>query len=288
MSFYADPKITCMKSRKPPTVSTAQLPLFASLPPLTAIRSPEFGPTGRNPAPALPPDEAPAALTDDAVLQGLRAAFGERRRALAEEAGRRQLSAAIPSLVIAARPRDTDTQIAALRALENIGGEDAAAAVVKLMQSQVVTREALNVGIVVAENMGCRLGAGGLEPLAEADEPEVRLALCHCLKPGPEAVELLRVLVRDSVREVALLAARTLALRGLPDGIVPLVEALRSAPMPEDIDAVACIADESLMVELGKTARANPALAPMIIDALEGMEGPQAGLVAGGLRRDFG
>lgn len=277
-----------MKSRKSPTVSTAQLPLFASLPPLTAIRSPEFGPTGRNPAPVLPPEEAPAALTDDAVLQGLRAAFGERRRALAEEAGRRQLSAAIPSLVIAARPRDTDTQITVLRALENIGGEDAAAAVATLMQSQVLTREALNVGIVIADRMGCRLTAGGLEPLAEADEPEVRLALCHCLKPGPEAVELLRVLVRDSVREVALLAARTLALRGLPDGIVPLVEALRSAPMPEDIDAVACIADESLMVELGKTARANPALAPMIIDALEGMEGPQAGLVAGGLRRDFG
>jgi HEAT repeat protein len=277
-----------MKSRKPPSVSTAQLPLFASLPPLTAIRSPEFGPTPRSPAPALPPEEAPAALTDDALLQGLRAAFGERRRALAEEAGRRQLSAAIPSLVIAARPRDADTQIAALRALENIGGEDAAAAVVKLMQSQLLTREALNVGVLMAAKLGCRLGAGGLEPLAEADEPEVRLALCHCLKPGPEAVDLLRVLLGDPAREVALFAARSLALRGLPDGIVPLVEALRGAPMPEDIDAVACIADESLMVELGKTARANPALAPMIIEALEGMEVPQAGLVAGGLRRDLG
>ena len=120
-SFYADPKITGMKSRKPPSVNTAQLPLFAALPPLTAIRSPEFGPTGRNPAPAPAPEEAPAALTDDALLQGLRAAFGARRRALAEEAGRRQLSAAMPSLVVAARPRDADTQIAALRALENIG-----------------------------------------------------------------------------------------------------------------------------------------------------------------------
>jgi hypothetical protein len=58
--------------------------------------------------------------------------------------------------------------------------------------------------------------------------------------------------------------------------------------MPKDIDAVACIADESLMVELGKTARANPALAPKVIEALEGMEAPQAGLVAGGLRRDLG
>jgi len=85
---------------------------------------------------------------------------------------------------------------------------------------------------------------------------------------------------------VALAAARALALRGLHEGVAVLVGALRDLPTPEDIEAVAVIADETLMVELGKTARAHPALAPQILEALDGMETPQASLIAAALRRD--
>ena len=78
-----------------------------------------------------------------------------------------------------------------------------------------------------------------------------------------------------------------LALRGLPDGVAALVGALRRAPTQADIEAVAVIADETLMVELGKSARAHPALAPQIIDALDSLEAPRASLIATGLRRDL-
>ena len=271
-----------MTRRTAGRANPAQLSLFGALPAAATTRF--------SAAPLVEVSAAaPAAtgLSDEALLEGLRAAAGERLDECLQEIAQRRLEAAIPAVMAVARIYAPEPQIAALQTLAAIGGVEAARAVTALMRTRAMTGTALLSGIVIAAALGCRLPAAVLQPFVRASDPAVRLALCQCLQGGAESVGVLQALVQDADHEVACTAARALALRGLPDGVAALVGALRRAPTQADIEAVAVIADETLMVELGKSARAHPTLAPQIIDALDSLEAPRASLIATGLRRDL-
>jgi len=112
----------------------AQLPLFGALP---AAATTGFS--------TVPPVEVSTAappvtgLSDEALLEGLRAAAGERLDECLLEIAQRRLEAAIPAVMAVARIYAPEPQIAALQTLAAIGGAEAARAVTALMSTRAMT-----------------------------------------------------------------------------------------------------------------------------------------------------
>ena len=63
-----------------------------------------------------------------------------------------------------------------------------------------------------------------------------------------------------------------------------LTSLLLREPSAELIDAVAPIADEKVIITLGRIARVTPSLRQAVLDALEQIGSPRAAMVAEGLR----
>src|SRR6516165_3238328 len=105
--------------------------------------------------------------------------------ALAAEAGRRRLAAAVPSLEALCRrfsgfgiDRMVPEQAAALQALAVISGRDAAQAVSQLIVRGVVQGPALNLAVSTAARIGSALPADVLRSLLRHPDPAVRASIC--------------------------------------------------------------------------------------------------------------
>src|SRR5712671_4135026 len=130
--------------------------------------------------------------------------------ALATEAGRRGLAAAVPSLEALCRrfsgfgaDHMVPEQAAALQALATIGGREAAHAVSQLIVRGVVQGPALNLAVSTAARIGSTLPVDVLRSLLRHPDPGIRASVCGCARRRPELISVMIDLLEDLNQGVA-------------------------------------------------------------------------------------
>lgn len=247
------------------------------------------------PAPAEPPPSdvvAQPAISADAIEdEELLAALPQARLAdslaLAAEAGRRRLTAAIPALEALCRrfagfgaDRIVPEQAAAIDSLAQIAGADAARALARLIAKRTVQGPCLQRAVGAGARLGAKLPAGTLIWLLRHDDPAIRTDACRLAQPLPEMVAQLRDLLDDLQRPVRMAAACALGLMGRDEVRPLLTRYLREEPSMEVIDAVSPIAGEECVILLGRIARTMPDLSQAALDALDSIDDPRASRIA--------
>jgi len=216
-------------------------------------------------------------------------------RALCEEAARRQLESAVPALEALCRrfagfgaAHVIPEQEAALAGLRVIGGPDAARAVARLIVGKIVIGPGMIGAAEAACALGARLPAATALILLRHPEPLVRAAACRLAGAGTEETAVLADLLDDLHPPVAAAAACALGRRGRTEVRGVLLDLLRAAPSAEAIEAAAGVADETILVTLGRVARARADLAGAVLAALEGLDDPLAAVIAESIRKRSG
>jgi hypothetical protein len=247
------------------------------------------------PAPAeLPPSNlaarpaaAPEIMENDELLAAIPHTRITDSLALAAEAGRRRMTAAVPALeALCARfsgfgtDRIVPEQAAAIDALAQIAGADAAQALLRLIARRTVQGPGLQRAVGAAAHLGAKLPAGTVMELLRHDDPVIRADACRFAQPSLEMVAQLRDLLEDLQRPVRMAAACALGLMGRNEVRPLLARYLREEPSAQLIDAVAPVADEECVVLLGRIARTMPDLSPAALDALDSIDHPRASRIA--------
>jgi HEAT repeat protein len=233
-----------------------------------------------------------ATVLDD---QALIAAIPESDRtdsiALAHEAGRRGLTAAVPSLEALCRRfsgfgrhRILPEQTAALCALGAIGGCEAAQSMSRLIMREAVQGPALNLAVNTAARIGSTFPIAVLQSLLRHPDPDIRAGACGCARRNPEVISVMIELLGDLNQDVVRSAACALGRMGRIEARPVLVKLLQEQPSEEVIDAVSSVADEECMIQLGRIARTEPTLTDAALDALEGTDHPRAEAIATAVR----
>ena len=260
-----------------------QYDLFATPPPAR--------PAGGAERPAVPSPN-PSDMNDHDLIAALDRAGLAECRALAGEAGRRRLKAAIPALAALCRRHagfgvaaPVSEQLAALAALAAIGGAEAAQAVVRAMARGEIQGPTLVEAVAAAVTLEARLPEAVVAGLLRHDRPAVRAYACGLVRTWPALVPPLRDLLDDLNPAVRGAAACALGRLGRSEARPALARLLRNAPSPEIVEAIAGVADEECLVLLGRTARSTPALAEQIIEVLDESDDERAATIAGALRR---
>jgi hypothetical protein len=239
--------------------------------------------TGRNPV--------PAELADDGLIAAIPESDLAHGCALAAEAGRRRLAAAVPALAalcrrfagFGARHRIPE-QAAAIEALVMIGGRDAAHAVSEMIERAVVRGPGLQIAVSAAARLSSPLSANALRGLLRHAEPAIRADACRCARPLPALISLLIDLLDDFDDSVAASAACALGRMGRVEARPMLKSLLRDQPSEAVIDAISSIADEECAVLLGRIARSTALLADAALASLENIDHDRAVAIAGRLR----
>ena len=237
------------------------------------------------------PSLCAAKLADTAVIAALPDAGLATAPSLAAEAARRRLVGALPALERLCRrltgfgaDRLVPEQAAALDALAAIGGEEARRAVARLIAHRIVRGPTLAVALSVAARLGASLPPPRLAELLGDADPSLRAAACRCVRSAGPHLGLLIELLDDLHSDVAAAAAITLGRIGRTEARPPLLGLLRRQPSAEVIEALAPIADDEVIVALGRVARAIPDLTQTVLDALDQLEGARAARIALELR----
>ena len=211
--------------------------------------------------------------------------------ALAHQAGRRKLRAAVPALEALCRRfsgfgtrRLLPEQAAALSALGTIGGREAAQSISRLIVRGAVQGPAANLAVNTAARIGCTFPVDVLQSLLRHSEPDIRANACGCARRNPEVISVMIELLGDLNQVVARSAACALGRMGRIEARPVLVKLLREQPSDEVIDAVSSVADEECMIQLGRIARTEPTLANAALAALEGTDHPRAEAIATAVR----
>lgn len=242
-----------------------------------------------DPAPAGGRDlhKAPGDHDDGALLAAIPEAGVATAPALAAEAGRRRLSAAVPVLEALCRrfagfgaEAKIPEQEAALRALGEIGGRPAAQAVARLIGRAAVQGPTLRTALAVASRLGAELPEARLVDLLRHDDPTVRAEACGCARHRPDTVPALIELVDDLHEAVHRAAACALGRIGRPEARPALQLLLDAAPSAAVIEALAGVADDDSLVLLGRLPETRPELTPAVLEALEALDSPRAGRLA--------
>ena len=142
----------------------------------------------REQRPCLAPDE----LDDAVLIAAIPPAGLADCHALAAEAGRRRLAAAIPALEALCRRfkgfglrHPVPEQVAVLTALAAFGGRDAASAVARIIVDGVVQGPGLASAVSAAAELRASLPAETLVGLLQHAEPAIRADACRCACPSP-------------------------------------------------------------------------------------------------------
>ena len=230
-------------------------------------------------------------LDDQALITAIPDANLADSIALAAEAGRRRLAAAVPSLETLCRrfsgfgiDHMVPEQAAALQALAVISGREAAQAVSQLIVRGVVQGPALNLAVSTAARIGSTLPTDILRSLLRHPDPGIRASACGCARRRPELISVMIELLDDLNQGVARSAACALGQIGRSEARPMLAKLLREEPSEQVIDAVSSIADEECMIQLGRIARTEPTLSEAALNALEGIDQPRANAIATAVR----
>jgi HEAT repeat protein len=230
----------------------------------------------------------PAAEMDDhALITAIPWSSLAETAALASEAARRRLAAAVPALeALCLRfagfgaNRIVPEQAAALEALAVIGGRNAAQAVTQLIARGTVQGPTLNIAINAAARLHATLPINVLRALPQHPDPRIRAHACGCAPRLPELILLIVDRLSDPNPTVASSAACALGQMGRIEARPMLLNLLREKPSDEVIRSVASIADEDCMVLLGRVARSTSSLANVALDTLEDIDHPRAATIA--------
>lgn len=243
----------------------------------------------RDPQPHREPTPA-ADLTDAALIAAIPDASLATCRALAGEAARRKLVAAVPALEALCRRfkgfglhRAITEQTASLRALAEIGGAEAVAAVRRIVAGDIVTGPGQREAVRAAAALRCILPEQIAAALLRHADPEIRAQACRCAPHTAEVAALLASLREDLNPGVAIAAAKALGRMGRTEARPWLVRLLLQSPDAELIEAVTPVADEECEVLLGRVARQNAALRDAALAALEAIETPRAAAILAAL-----
>lgn len=229
----------------------------------------------------------PALLTDDQLVRALPGEGLQGRVALAAEAGRRRLRAAVPGLrslcgYFAAWGMDAlvPEQVAALDALARIGGAQAAASVVESIVKAEIIGPTLGPALAAAAALGATLPETKSIELLRHPDPALRADACRCAKPSPAVIATLIELLDDLHPSVHREAACALGRMGRVEARLPLLPLLDQAPDAEIVEAIGRVADADCLIRLRRTAECFPALIGDVIDALEMSDDPRAAALA--------
>jgi hypothetical protein len=258
-----------------------QLDLFSE----TSTDSQMMAPDVRSRAPAN-------MLSDAALVEALPYANLMDCHALATEAGRRRLLAAVPALEVLCRrfkgfgqQEPVPEQMAALQGLVTIGGPEARAAVNRLIADKVVVgpgqRQALNVAV----QLSCRLPPDLVIDWLRNPDAEIRANAARCAPLHPSVRSSLCDLLSDPIAIVGRAAAISLGKMGRQEARPDLHRLAQTDPTPEVIDAITAIADDASIVILRRVALARPDLTDVVLAALEDIDNPRAAVVSAAIRR---
>lgn len=199
-------------------------------------------------------------LEDDALIAAIPHASVADCRTLAAEAGRRQLAEAVLALEALCRrfrgfglEHPVPEQTAALEALAEIGGGEAAGAVRRIIVEKIVQGAGLKSALKAAARLSVGLPVNVLVSLLRHEAPEIRVGGCRCAR-SPAVIPLLLDLLDDPNHVGAGEAACALGRMGRSDARPMLLRLLRQAPSAAVIDAISAIADEECLVILGRIA----------------------------------
>jgi HEAT repeat protein len=264
-------------------VSEGQLDLFAGS---------GVPPAGPAPLATRQPGRAPADLDDAELLAAIPASGLADGPALAAEAGRRRLVAAIPVLEDYCRRfagfgmhHALPEQVASLEALGAIGGAEAACSVVRIIGRGWVQGPTLACAVAAAARLKAPLPPETVAALLRHADPAIRADACRLARRGTEVIVTLTDLLGDLHSDVCIGAACALGRMGRPEALPVLRQALLQAPSQQVIEAVPPVADEECMVMLGRIARGSRDLGSAAITALEAVEHPRAARLLEHLRQ---
>jgi HEAT repeat protein len=247
-----------------------------------------FAASGVPPERQRRPDSRPQALVaadldDGALVAAIPWARLAGAAALAAEAGRRRLLAAVPALERLCLhfagfglERVVPEQAAALDALALIGGSESARTVARLIAKGVVQGPTRKVAVNVAARLDSALPVETVLAFLHDADPKVRADACRCARPWPAVLQALLDLADDGDSDVRVAAACALGRMGRPEARQALSRLLVSGPSLEVIDAIPGIADEDCIILLGRLVRTQPTLAAAARDALEMIAHPRA------------
>jgi hypothetical protein len=222
-----------------------------------------------------------------ALIAALPEANLQDSRALAAEAGRRRLAAAVPALARLCQrfagwglDEAVPEQVAALDALARIGTGSAAAVIAEGIARAVFVGPTLGHAVAAAAALEAKLPEDCVLRLLRHDDPRLRADACRCARASPAVLALLFDLLGDLHPSVHSAAACALGRLGRVEARPLLTRLLRDAPRPELIWALAGIADEAGFILLRRLAEHDPALTSAVIDALEASDHPRAAAIA--------
>lgn len=236
------------------------------------------------------PELVAADLDDDALVAAIPQADLADAAALAAEAGRRRLVAAVAALEqLCLRfagfglERAVPEQVAALDALALIDGPESAQTVARLIARSIVQGPTRKIAVRIAAQLKSALPAETVLALLQHADPDVRADACRCTGAWPAAIPVLLDLTADSDSSVRVAAFCALGRLGRREARPALAGLLRDAPSPEIIEAIPRIADEDCVIVLGRIVRTQPALSDAARDALEMIDHPRAQQVVAAL-----
>jgi hypothetical protein len=226
-------------------------------------------------------------IEDEELLAALPHARLADSLTLTAEAGRRRMTAAVPALEALCRrfagfgaDRMVPEQAAAIDALAQIAGRDAAQALARLIARKTVQGPCLQRAVTAAACLEAKLPAATVLKLLRDDDPAIRADGCRFAQPSAEMVAQLRNLLDDLQRPVRMAAACALGLMGRNEVRPLLTRYLREEPSAQLIDAIAPVADEECIVLLGRIARTMPDLSQAALEALDSIDHPRASRIA--------
>jgi len=236
-------------------------------------------------------EATPAAdLTDAALVAAIPGAGLATCRALAEEAARRKLPAAVPALEALCRrfkgfglQHRVPEQTASLQALAAIGGAAVGAAVRRIVVEEVVSGPGQRDAVHAAAALRCILPEATAAALLLHADPAIRAQVCRCAPRTGQIARLLCSLLEDLNQGVATAAAKALGHMGRIEARPWLARLLRQGPDAELIEAVTLVADEECVVLLGRIARQHAALRDSAVAALEAIETPRVAAILAAL-----
>ena len=234
----------------------------------------------------------PRSLSDGELISAIPDATLGEASAIAAEAGKRRLGAAVPALVSLCNRFvghgagvAVPEQIAALNALGAIGGQEAKHAASRLIAKKIVQGPTLITALAVASQLDVVLPSDVSLDLLRDPSSSVRAAACGCIRAGYEVITILVSMIDDLDDEVALASACALGRMGRIEALGHLKRHLLQRPSRRIVEALARVPDEETIVLLARTGRARRELTDIVIAALEEIESPRALDVAGALKK---
>ena len=168
----------------------------------------------------------------------------------------------------------------ALETLAAIGSDAAKSAISKILAAPGLPDSLLPFALQAAERAGLNLQQAQVLPWLEHDAPTVRAqayALLQSSNPQRSTLEIGFSDPDPSVRRAALISTGNLGHGSAKAG---LLAEFRKNPTGQIIEALLSVADDDIIVEVGRYALANPPHQALIADELQALDTPKARMLA--------